>query len=183
MPSSNNTEETYDKYAATTWGQPREFDFVTPSGQIVLMKKLQIEDLMQHQGLLNQADLLTGIVESEVVPANREAKRAAARKASAAGMSDADKSVLKKLQEDPESSKKFLSVCDSIVVSAVLKPELHLSPEDSDDRRAGLIYIDTVGFNDKMAIFNKAMEDTGKLSSFRAGSENSDGAVEDGESV
>lgn len=180
MPSTNNTE---DKYAATTWGAPVEFDFKTPSGQLVLMKKLQIEDLMQHSGLLTKSDLLTGIVNSEVVPANREAKRVAARKGQPTNSADADVAMMKRLQEDPQASKDFLELANSIVISAVIKPELHPVPAEGMARTVGLVYVDSVGFNDKMAIFNKAMEDVGSASTFREGSENAVGAVEDGKSV
>jgi hypothetical protein len=52
----------------------------------------------------------------------------------------------------------------------VVKPALELPPANDEDRVAGVIYTDTVPFNDKMAIFNKLLGGINKLEQFREGS-------------
>lgn len=168
MPSNN------DKYAATSWGGPTEFDFECPSGQLCLMRKVDISVLME-KGLLTKLDSLTSIVENEVIPKNAKQKaEAEAQKI---------KSAVDTLKSrTPEEMRTIMTLVNELVVMSVVKPELHLVPANGK-RRDGVIYVDSVGFGDRMAIFGKCMEDTANLRQFREGTGESLGDLEDVASV
>jgi hypothetical protein len=169
-----------DKYAPTAWGQPVEYDFTCPSGQICRIKQIKMEDLItgDHAGLLNDTDFLTGIVESEHNPAaNRAERRAKGKKSDEV---EADINVdIKKLKENPEQTKKFLAILDQIVINCIIAPKVHALPPEEVERVNGLVYVDTVNFNDRIAIFQEAMKGTGNLQQFRENAtEDAVGAVE-----
>lgn len=185
MPSTSKTsvEETNeDPYALTAWGEPIEYDYKCPSGQLCRIRQIQLDELItgEQANLLQDTDFLTGIVESEHNPTNRAERRAKNKKA---GVTE-DEAAAKALKDNPEQTKKFLAVLDEIVLQAVLAPQIYRKPENSADRIAGRVYIDSVKFNDKIAIFQEAMKGTGTLQQFREDTaEDVVGAVEDGKGV
>jgi hypothetical protein len=187
LPDYGQTSEQYgqqrpaDPYAPTIWGQPTEYDFQAPSGQLCRMRKLDVIELMETN-LINQVDFLTGTVQKDVIPKNRAARRAAAERPAEAPEEDAAK-ILETFKKNPEKTGEFLGVLEEIVIRAVVRPKIYPLPEEGSPLVPGRVYINSVEFNDKIAIFNKAMEGVGKLQNFRQEAEESKRVVEDGKGV
>lgn len=166
-----------DPYAPTAWGQGNEFDFTAPSGQLCRLKKVDPVDLVAD-GLLGKLDFLTSIVvgehlaEAQMTPM----QRAKANKAKATGKAQTEEQIkeeaLNSLMSDPRKLKDFSKILNEVVIGVVVKPEIHPVPvvknnEPAPEREAGLVYVDTVDFNDRVAIFNAVMSGVKNLEPFR----------------
>lgn len=185
MPSTN------DKYAPTTWGQTNEFDFTTPSGQLCRLRRTDPTDLIAA-GLLDKLDFLTATVLNEHIPNGR---KTAAQKAKDAKEKVGQKEktpeqlereirekAYKELLSSPDKFEGFKETINNVVVMVVVAPPIHPVPQPDEDgevpeREEGLVYVDTVDFNDKMAIFNEATKGAAKLEPFREEPDEAVGAV------
>ena len=171
-----------DPYAPTSWGEPTEFDFKCPSGQLCRMRQIDVLELMETD-LISQVDFLTGTVHKEAIPQNRAARRAQKPVEEAKYVEDSAADIVKRLQDDPKKSSEFFGTVEQIVLRAVVKPQLFPNPEPGSPDAPGRIYVKHLKPDDKIAIFNKAMEGTAKLKNFREESEESQRTVENGEGV
>jgi len=173
MPST-----TEDKYAATAWGNTGE-DLTCPSGQVCLVRKVDMVDLLA-EGILNKVDFLTSIVSEELVPNAGPTPKIA----------DAvDAKAMRTLLDKPEQMKEFGQVVETVVAYTVVKPALSVPPRDAngkiDEARKvdGLVYTDSINFTDKMFIFNYALGNSGDLEKFREDADEPVGDVESSEGV
>lgn len=167
------TNKEVDPYALTNWTDESTFDFRCPSGQLCLLRNIDVPDLLSD-GLLQQLDSLTSIV-SEGMPKKplaKNSKAAAVREAEENGkILDAMKS------RSPEEMKTLFSMVNRVVTLAVVKPVV--APVPDGERVSGVVYVDTVNFADRMAIFGKVMEGTSNLQQFRESSGESARSLED----
>lgn len=161
VPTIGNTAHSLaeDPYAATSWGKPVEQDLTCPSGQLCRVRKVDVIDLL-GDGMLNNADFLSSIA-NQLTPGS-------------------DKKAAGVIAENAKNMEGFKEVMRKVVTRIVLKPKLHMPPEDDNDRVDGLVYIDTVNLTDQIHIFNWAI--TGKeaeeLQQFRQPTGQSVGDVE-----
>lgn len=168
-----------DKYAPTSWGKTSE-DLVCPSGQVCLVRQVDIVDLLK-EGILNQVDFLTSIVANEHIPAGSVPPQQKPE-----GLDD---KAIKVLMDNPEKMTDFGVVIDKVVVYTILKPKLHLPPRDADGKIddskkvEGLVYTDSVNLTDKTFIFNHAFGNSDALKSVREESIEPVGDVESSEVV
>lgn len=178
-----------DPYAVSAWGEEPFQDVVCPSGQVCLVKKLGMEDLISL-GLTNDADFLSGIAGQKV--SNARDSGHATKKPTKAQLADSENNVKDMLKKDPKSFKKFSELVNKIIVAAVQKPQLHLPPmktvegeevSDIEARAKGRIYADSIDFNDKMEIFNFTMSGTVDMTPFRGEPTDAVGDLEHGEVV
>lgn len=148
MTSSVNETENADRYAVTTWGVLDE-EFLTPSGQLCRIKKLDFEDVMAS-GFMDQLNTLQGVVDKGI------------RKGQ--GQPPADPL---KMMKDRRTAGQMARLMNQVVCLVVTAPKVEMPPENPQDRKVGVVYADTVHMGDKMAIFTKAMGDLEELESFR----------------
>lgn len=141
-----------DKYAPTTWGSQLggAEDLVVPSGQTCLAKRPGVQGLMEA-GILHDLDMLSGIVDEKHV------KRVN-------GKPQIDVADLAK---NPDQITSVLHLVDRVVCHVVLKPSIHMTPNDPTTRVKGAIYADMVDIVDKMFIFNFAVGGVRGLEPFR----------------
>lgn len=165
-----------DPYAVTGWGKPQieTFDVVVPSGQRCQVRKLKMEDVLAH-GILNDLDAFSTALLAED---GTEVK------------DDSPGAVMAQIQ-NPEKFSKLQSTVDKIIMITVQQPIIYTVPDQivvdgkvaDGPRVAGRVYIDQVGFLDKMEIFNQVFEGFRNLDQFREGQEAGLGTVEDVQGV
>jgi len=141
------TVQNPDQYAVTAWGQ-FDKDFTCPSGQRCRVRQLQFHEVMAG-GLLDTLNTLQGVVSKGV------------RKGQGQPPLDA-----MKLLQDKKTSKQFADVVDQVVCMVVTVPKVHPLPDDGL-RKDGVVYVDTIGFMDKMEIFTEALGAVKELERFR----------------
>ena len=140
---------TADRYAATSWGT-YDSEFEVPSGQLCRVRKLDFADVMAS-GLMDKLNTLQGVVDKNI------------RKGE--GQPPVDPM---RMMQDRRTAIQFASLLNQVTCMVVTAPHVEMPPENQKDRVDGAIYADTVGLADKMAIFQYAMGDLGKLESFRS---------------
>lgn len=161
-----STVDTNDKYAVVgSWGESPYQDVVTPSGQTCLVKKIDMEDLVMLD-LARETDTPTGVASLNVakaqgkVPTDRKPKMPTKAEALAIEQAKA-KEVAGEVAQDPESFKKHVGLIRKIVCFAVQKPTINPVPEPNPlVREVGKVYVDSIGFQDQMAIYKFAMSAT-----------------------
>jgi hypothetical protein len=168
-----STPDTHDKYAITGgWGESPYQDVTVPSGQVCLVKKISMEDLVVLD-IARDVDTPTAIASQNVakaqgkVPTDRKPKTATKAEAL---KSEQDKAaqVAADVAADPEAFKKHVNLIGKIVCFAVQKPEIHPVPApDPMNRVDGRIYVDSINFNDQVALFEFAMSSTRDAETFR----------------
>lgn len=159
------------KYAPNTWlssGAGGLEDLVVPSGQTCLVRRPGLEGLLKA-GVLRNLDTLSAIVDQKHL--KKTAKGAP------------PKVNVSSLMSDEKALSDIMLAVDKVVSFCVVKPEVHLTPDDETRRKPGLVYADMVGIEDKMFIFNYVVGGTRDLETFRAGLDESLGSVADGEGV
>lgn len=167
---------TDDPYAPTAWGGSIEEDFVCPSGQVCLVRKLDVIDLVA-EGVLNSVDFLTETVQSKHINAATVTPGQLAEVAAKA---------TDNLAEDPEKFALFSEAVNKVVLRVVAKPELQPVPAPGLPRVNGVVYIDAVRSADKFAIFNfvvSGKRESRAVAQFRSEGNESVGAVESREDV
>lgn len=165
------TEDPNSKYAADAWlsgGIGGMEDLTVPSGQTCLVRRPGLEGLIKA-GVLHNVDSLTAIVDQKHI---KKAKKGQAQKVNV-------DSILK----DPKALENLLHTVDKVICHVVVKPEVHMTPNDVTLRKPGVVYADMIDINDKMHIFNFVVGGTRDVESFRRGLEESVGGLEAGEGV
>lgn len=64
-----------------------------------------------------------------------------------------------KLMEDPAGLSELFETVDSFVCVVAIQPRVHPVPEDESGRNDDLLYVDEMDLDDKMFIFNRAVEE------------------------
>lgn len=156
---SNNgyTVPDMDKYAPTAWGsessENEPFDYQTASGQLCLIKKIGMEDILRL-GLFDSVDFFSkSLTEDEkkkkIAPAGGEASFA--------------KAVLSNFGQLEETVNKVLL---HGVIAPVLTPVPHNGIPDPEAQQKGIVYVNKVRFEDRIELFGEILDMDG-LSSFR----------------
>lgn len=181
MPS---TEE--DKYAPKAWANA-EYDFVLPSGDTCLLRKIDPFTLSEH-GLLDKLDFATSVVmnkhvkNANLTPVERVKRDRVRREAKARGedpdaLAVEDDMTLAAIAKSAEHSKAFREVMEKMMIIGVARPVMHLPPPAGVERERGAFYVDAVPFPDKMAVFNELMKGVRITEQFREESEEAVGDV------
>lgn len=118
-------------------------------GQLVLLKRLDMGDIIKL-GIAEELDFMS----TELVSGDPKAAEASAK--------EAVSNVITKA----ENFDRMETMVNKIVSTGVLKPKLHLPPLHDNARQKGLIYVDSIPFNDRIELFSVIFESEG-LSSFR----------------
>lgn len=170
---SNNgyTVEDADKYAPKGWGQKAAgdadgpYEYTLSSGDVILIKKLTMPEILRL-GFLDKLDFFTKALSENADPAK----------------------ALANAPQDADFAKKLLSnwsemedVIDKLLIAGVVAPQV-VENVPNPVRKTGVVYCDTIPFNDKVDLFGELM-DTDDLTRFRDEPETGVGHVSDGESV
>lgn len=163
-----------DRYAPTTWGVSLE-DVIVPSGQLCQIRRVSLPDLVE-QGILDKVDSLTQLVNEKVL-SKKQKGRGAKAKSDAETMAD--------LLKDPAKFREMMSTIYKVVQHIVVQPTLHRLPEPTEDNpnpqyQPGLVYVESVGQEDLMFLFNLAMGGSSSVERFRAELASNVGSVVDG---
>lgn len=159
------------KYAPDAWlsgGVGGMEDLQVPSGQMCLVRRPGLEGLIKA-GVLRNVDSLSALVGEKHI---KKVKKGQSQKVNV-------ESVMK----DPQALDEILHTVDKVVCHCVVKPEVHMTPNDVTRRKDGVVYADMVDLQDKMFIFNFVVGGTRDLESFRRGLDESVGGLETGEGV
>lgn len=183
MPSKDMSQ-----YAPAQWTD-NTYDFEIPSGGKCLLRKLDPLVLVEH-GLMDKLDFATSVVmnthakNANLSPVERVKRDRAKREAKAKGQDPndvvaeaMDQATMQSIMTSAENSAAFRQVMDQLLILGVAAPVMHLPPEKEEDRDDTRFYVDSVPFNDKMAVFNKLMEGVRGVEQFREGSEETVGDV------
>lgn len=161
-----------DKYAPNTWlsgGVGSMEDLTVPSGQVCLVRRPGLEGLIKA-GVLRNVDTLSAVVNEKHLKKTK--------KGAASGGVDVDS-----IMRDPQALETIMHTVDKAVCFCVVKPEIHMAPNDITSRQLGVVYTDMVDIEDKMFIFNFVVGGTRDLESFRGGLDSVVGGVAAGEGV
>lgn len=167
------------------WGEVFT-DLALPSGAVCQIRKLQMEDLVT-MGIMDQMDSLGLTVQEQHVervkgtnkPSDRPAKKLTKAEAAAA-----EEKQLNDLLRDPKKFITMTGLMDKIIVNCVVQPPIcdafhevmqedgsmereRIRPEDRDSKR---VYTDSIGIDDKTAIFDFSFSGVQKFDAFREGS-------------
>lgn len=86
-------------------------------------------------------------------------------------------------QVTAQSLAEMLELADAVVMEAVIQPPLSPPPADNSERRDDVLYVDEVDMDDKMFIFQWAVEGTRDLERFRSEQTAGMAAISSGENV
>ena len=164
----SNGVVTEDEFAITTWSKAKDykkpFKFKCPSGQMTLIHRLDMSDLLRL-GVAEDLDFMAkALMAAEDTAKEAEKKPDKAEEAVAQAMSKADNFA------------KLERTVNLVVQAGLLKPKTHLPPRDENARQAGLMYVDSIFFEDRMSLFTQIFETEG-LTTFREEQENGVGDV------
>lgn len=163
------------KYTPTSWGQPDTFDVTTPSGQVCLIRKLQMEDIVELN-LIDSLDSLTGLVgQPSAVKQPMDHQKSKEQLAADAEKEQAD--FTNSLMKDKEKFRQMTATIDKVLTAVVIAPKIELAPAEEADKVNGVVYTSSVGFEDKMAVFEAAFDGLGNLEPFREGPSEGVGGV------
>jgi hypothetical protein len=150
------TEIDYTKYEATgkAWGSnpvavAEPYEFTLSSGKPVLVKRIGIAEILS-MGLLDTLDFFTKALSED------DKKPDAKPDQAGAGLTQALMGNFGKMEE----------TINKVVQAGVVAPRLHAVPLHENARQAGLVYVDSVPFDERVELFSEIM-DTEGLSSFR----------------
>lgn len=150
-PTPSPTAPSQARPADEVWGAPRTFDFVCPSGATCLMRRLDVEALLE-QGILDQVTRLPGIAQGLI----DKAENAMPVKAPAI--------------DEADTIRTLVTMVNVIVPMAVVTPEVLPPPSNDEERVVGRIYADSISLQDRIAIMNRALAGLVALDPFRQGS-------------
>lgn len=166
MAKNKNIDE--EKYAPTSWAKNKEykepFDYTTSSGQLILVQRLDMDDILTL-GLENDLDFMSKAIVSEDKPEVQESD---------------DDSISKAMKSG--NLPKLKRIVDAVCLRGILAPKLHAVPEDVNARQKGLFYVDSVPFNERVELFS-VIFDTEGLQTFRQESPDDLGRVADESTV
>ena len=162
-----------DKYAPTTWGQKvdNEFDQVLPSGQLCRLKTLQMSDVIRLN-IVNEVDFIsTKFNEDDVDEAANKQK------------SDQDAGVDFLKQLGGPDFNRLEQTINKVTLACVVAPSIAPAPIGKTKRKAGVVYVDTIDFIDRMTIFTICFRGLGDMNAFRAESQDGVGNLDASESA
>lgn len=167
MTSSSNGQP----YAPTVWGETF-FDVTVPSGQTCQVRQIQMDDLIELD-ILEQIDSLSSTVQTETVDPVRNPRDHQQRQRTKAEQAEDDTAFVRELMADKTQFARMSLVIDKVVAAVVVQPPVTLAyhPDGTrlapSERTDGVIYTDSVGFNDKMFLFDECFGGIRKLEQFR----------------
>ncbi len=182
MPSAKKTtrkpatpiptkDDPTSKYAPDAWlsgGVGGMEDLEVPSGQVCLVRRPGLEGLIKA-GVLHNIDSLSAIVGNEHVKKTKKGSQ--------------NEINVNTLLKDPKALEEILYTVDKVICHCVVKPEVHVTPNDVTSRKDGVVYADMIDIQDKMYIFNFVVGGTRDLETFREGSLGAVAGLETGEGV
>lgn len=164
-------EDPNSKYAPNTWlagGVGQMEDLTVPSGQLCLVRRPGLQGLMKA-GVLHNMDSLSQVVNE------KHLKRVNGK--------STDEIDMTSIMSDAKSLDDVMHVMDKVICHCVVKPEIHMTPNDITRRKPNVVYADMVDLMDKVFIFNFVVGGTRDLETFRGGLNESVGSVEAVEDV
>jgi len=171
QPIPQPEQDPNSKYAPNAWlagGVGGLEDLQVSSGQLCLVRRPGMQGLIKA-GVLRNVDSLSQIVNE------KHLKRVDGKATDEIDMSS--------LLADDKGMEEVIYVMDKVICHVVVKPEIHMTPNDVTSRVQGVVYADMVDLVDKMAIFNYAVGGTRDMESFRRGLDDVVGSLEAGEGV
>lgn len=189
MPPKGKQPKSHNKYAPTAWGQGEPLvDLTCPSGQVCQVRLPGIPGLIKA-GLLSSLDSLSGLVQTEHIdPVEAETLPPSQRSAS-----KVTPAQVAMLAQNSDKLVDVLGLVDKVICYVVLQPTLNPVPEPTRDeedneipaeeRKPGLVYVDSVELTDKMFIFQFVVGGVSDLQTFRAEFGEALGSLEAGESL
>lgn len=144
-----------DKYdLSPAWSKANDykkpFDYsLKESGQTVLLRRLDMGDLLKL-GIAEELDFMSKELLTGDANASDESQTKAVSEAIIKG----------------DNFGRMETMINKVVLAGVVKPKLYDIPRDEAARQAGLVYIDSVPFNDRIELFSAIFETEG-LSTFR----------------
>lgn len=162
--------EAASKYLAPAWGVNPTFDLTLPSGGLVLVKKIAVDEVIE-MGLMDKLDSFSSVA--------GKGKKKQTKKEEA-------ESELREKLGDPGAMGQMVDVINLICLKSIVEPRVLQVPEKQEDgsdgeRVEGAIYIDRIPFTDRSFIFEKCFvsEMGGEaFEQFREGPKQAVGAVE-----
>jgi len=175
-------EDGAEQYAATAWGGGSSSigeDLVVPSGQRCLVRKPGVETLIKA-GVLHSVDGLTNLVDELVDRAENRGPKKPSDHQKKNAKTETTPVDIKSIITDPNKFAQMTHLIDRVVCFTVLKPEVHMTPNDVTSRKNGVIYADMIDFEDKTFIFNYAVGGSADIAQFRKESRELVGDLSDG---
>lgn len=174
---------TEDKYAPKAWAEA-EYDFVLPSGDTCLLRKLDPLVLTEY-GLVDKLDFATSVVvnkhqaNANLSNVERIKRDRARQEGKLEEESEVATGILDALggEEAAKNSRDFREVLNQVMILGVVAPVLSLPPEPGKPRVRGLFYVDGVPFSDKMAVFKELMKGVRSVEQFLEKPEETVGVV------
>lgn len=157
MPTYEQNQ-TEDRYAASAWGSAN-IDLQMPSGQLALVRKPGVEQLIAA-GIINDLDSLSAI--------------AAGLVSKAEGRPQAAQDVV----ADSTKLASIIHLVDRVICHTVVKPVVHMTPNDQTRRDPQKIYTDMIDLDDKFFIFSYVTGGSTSVADFRAQSQELVGSVD-----
>lgn len=161
MPAS------YDpKYSPSTWRNDTT-EVQLPSGQFCLVQKISLQRMMA-EGIIDDFDSLTGIVNQQHIGPKSKAKKPMDRQPKKEPDLTPEQ-LAAKILGDSEQLTRVLKMMDQVVMSVVVAPPVLPAPEAGEARSEdpNVAYIDWVDEADKAYLFNWAMGGIKDLERFR----------------
>lgn len=147
-----------DEFAITSWSKAKDykkpFKFTCPSGQKTLIHRLDMADLLKL-GVAENLDLM-----AKALMATDETAEQSENKPDDAA--EATSEIIR----NAENFSKLEGTINKVCQAGVIKPKLHLPPRDEAARQSGLTYVDSIFFEDRMALFTEIFDSEG-LTTFR----------------
>jgi hypothetical protein len=165
MPSDNEEFQVNQVWATST-PVDHTVDLTVPSGQKCRAKRLGLEGIIAT-GVLGDADTLTGYVDKKHINKTK----------------DGEKLNVASIMKDPRALDDLLSLVDKTVPHIVVEPKVHPVPAKLEDREDGTVYVDMVGLEDKMFLFQWSVGGTGDIEAFRSQSADTVAGVGDVEGL
>jgi hypothetical protein len=187
MPGTEHTP----KHAQSTepvqygqgWGGDLYRDVQVPSGAWCKIRRNldPIELMTSDDPAAEKHDVLGSIVRQKIARASARASATGDLKAAkmASDVIDNVDSVLDSLTGNSGMG----SLVNSFIVKLVVEPKLVFPPEDPNEREHGVVYVDTVPFQDRMFLFDLAMKGTAQMARFHSVIEGDLESLGDGENV
>lgn len=147
------------------WGQSPYVELTCPTGAKCLVKRLEPLDLIA-QNLFGTGDAMGALIQKKVKELSNPALTADQVKSKQNEIDQVFEQVRKSFSSVLGGGGQVGEVIDQFIVYAVVAPTLVLPPKDPADREVGIIYTDTVKFEDKMYIFSQVMEGVSALRRF-----------------
>jgi hypothetical protein len=171
MPPINDSEKLSNISRGHTWGGPAQREITVPSGSTILVKAPGVDKLLEA-GAIDSVDTLSALVEEKHIK-RVKGKKVQQDKPVAANAEIDVNSLLKK----PGAMTQLNNLMDRVTEAMLLDPVVQRpvtrhedgteTPLDYEDRVAGVIYTDTIPFEDRAHILSYAVGDLSKLERFR----------------